>query len=104
MKIAMKEAAKAWGEGKEVQWQDARQLWHDMSDNGFVFNRQIAYRLKPEVTTSLSIRQLRDAYYSAYGLPDVTKADDPRMDFNRAVKAVADAAIKQYIKEQEQTK
>lgn len=100
MNITMKEAAKAWGEGKDVQWQDARQLWHDIASNGFLFNLQIAYRLKPEVTTSLSTKELRHAYYTSLGKPDFGDVFDDNSPMSKAIRAVANAAIKQYIKEQ----
>jgi hypothetical protein len=96
----MQEAAKAWGEGKDVEWQDARQMWQPMRKDGFCFNTHILYRLKPEVTTSLHEKELRRVYYHARGFPDAGeyRADDT---FNKALRAVADAAIKQYIKEQQ---
>lgn len=105
MNISMKEAAVAWGSGKEVEWQDARQLWNSITNNGFMFNPYVAYRIKPEVTTSLHDLQLRQVYYSILGLPDAGYARSGINDaFNNALRAVADAAIKQYIKDQSSDK
>lgn len=97
----MKEAAKAWGEGKEVEWQDVRGRWHPVNEYGHAFTRGVEYRLKPEVTTSLSNEDLHKEYYRAFGLPDYRPNDSPSANmFDEALRAVADLALKQYIKEQ----
>lgn len=100
--ISMQEAAKAWGEGKDVEWSNEYQFggaWQPINTHGFYFNTSVKYRLKPEVTTSLSVKKLRKAYYDVFGLPDLRGDSGPCEPFNKALRAVADTAIKQYIKE-----
>jgi hypothetical protein len=101
--ISMKEAAKAWGEGKEVEWSNQYQFkgaWQPIMEGGFYFNSSVKYRLKPEVTTSLSDDTLREVYYSKCPYPPFPGRESHAPWFHTALKAVADAAIKQYIKEQ----
>lgn len=105
MNITMQEAAKAWGEGKDVEWfcwHATNGIWKPISKTGFAFSTHIEYRLKPEVTTSLSTTQLRTIYFKQSGFPDAAdRPHDPDSPVNTALKAVANAAIRQYIKEQQ---
>lgn len=101
MNITMQEAAKAWGEGKAVEWASIKTFhttaWHALGTEGFCFNNHIQYRIKPEITTSLSDKELQEIFdvgYKQVALPGV---------LSRYVgfRAVADAVIKQYIKDTE---
>jgi hypothetical protein len=95
------EVIKAWADGAVIEIKSASSDdWHEVTNPTWIKIRE--YRVKPEVTTTLSLTALRTVYYMQSGLPDAAeRPSDPDSALNRALKAIANAAIKQYIKEQQ---
>lgn len=92
------ELIKKWAEGAEIQIEFRPGEWTDCHNNSPRWESVSNYRVKPVVTTSLDNAVLRKTYYAMFGLPDCTSPEHQgRM--NTALRAVADTAIKQYIKE-----
>jgi hypothetical protein len=97
------EVIKAWADGATVQVKSGIGHWVDLHQHNAPLWTSAEYRVKPEVTTTLSLTALRTVYYMQSGLPDAGPSD-PDSAFNRALKAIANAAINQYIKEQSSDK
>lgn len=90
------ELIKKWADGAEIQYSENGKYWSDCLRTPTW--HAVYYRVKPEVTTSLSNDQIRQIYNAAAK----ALAEDTAYNwFDEALRAVADAAIKQYIKEQQ---
>lgn len=87
------ELIKAWADGALIQGK-YNGVWVDCTRTP-VWNLD-EYRVKPEVTTSLSDDMLYNIYCSAYyAAPD----DQMYRRIHAGLRAASNAAIKQYIKE-----
>lgn len=105
MKHVHVELIKAWADGAKIQYlyRNAHmgdpEIWCDVGDN-CVWSRTTQYRIKPERVypkSTLTKPKLSSIYTKLY-------ATTGRADFIRhenSLQEVADAAIKQYIQEQE---
>lgn len=93
------ELIKKWADGAEIQYSENGRSWSDCLRTPS-WNLDTQYRVKPEVTTSLSEDTLREVYYSKCPYPPFPGRESHAPWFHQALKAVADTAIKQYIKEQ----
>lgn len=83
---------KKWADGAQIQVLDSvKKEWCDVHNNVPLWHPDVEYRVKPEITTSLSDNDLWDVFCE--DADPVPAAERLRM--------VADAAIRQYIKEQE---
>lgn len=95
------ELIKAWADGALIQMKD-RGSWTDLHQLGITWSTRNEYRIKPEVTTSLSNEELCIVYYEEAGhlvSPRVAAANANISGFGTSLRRVADVAIKQYIKD-----
>jgi hypothetical protein len=96
------EVIKAWADGAEIQicQKNTNMAWVDIGNPNWV--DWYEYRVKPArefPKTSLSAEQVSEVYAKAFG--GNIRADRFNQRKKAAILAVADAAIKQYILDQE---
>lgn len=92
------ELIKKWADGAEIQYSEDGKYWSDCLRTPTW--HAVYYRVKPEVTTSLSNDQIRQIYNDTAN--DFLNGNPQSKEwYINALRAVADAAIKQYIKEQQ---
>lgn len=94
------ELIKKWADGAEIQhrYPALNTPWEDCPNPIWVDGYE--YRVKPEVTTSLSYLDLRRAYYDQSPYPQFAEPPEGTSRWvEQSLRAVADAAIKQYIKD-----
>jgi hypothetical protein len=96
------EVIKAWADGATIQCKQRegalKGQWIDLLRTP-TWAVDCEYRVKPEVTTSLSDDTLRRVYYSKCPYPNVLGRESHAPWFHEALQAVANVALKQYIKE-----
>lgn len=89
------EVIKAWADGAEIEWRtNAARAWWPI---GVVprFHEEWQYRIKPEPTSSMTGGEAYRVFSNFY---DAHKAGT---EYSGAFKAVADEAVRRYVREQQ---